>query len=67
MCRQDVIAQINHARRLAEKLQPVARMVEFHGGHLVTHERTEEVIFLHPFGIGIGGFQPENLPMMQGH
>ncbi|TYH98049.1 hypothetical protein ES332_A12G283100v1 [Gossypium tomentosum] len=41
--RQDVIAQINHARRLAEKLQPVARMVEFHGGHLVTHERTEEV------------------------
>ncbi|PPR90664.1 hypothetical protein GOBAR_AA30004 [Gossypium barbadense] len=43
MCRQDVIAQINHARRLAEKLQPVARMVEFHGGHLVTHERTEEV------------------------
>ncbi|XVE58347.1 hypothetical protein DITRI_Ditri04bG0162800 [Diplodiscus trichospermus] len=41
--RQDVIAQINHARRLAEKLQPVARMVELHGGHLVSHERTEEV------------------------
>ncbi|XVE64418.1 hypothetical protein DITRI_Ditri07aG0099100 [Diplodiscus trichospermus] len=41
--RQDVIAQINHAKRLAEKLQPVARMVELHGGHLVSHERTEEV------------------------
>ncbi|KAE8727368.1 putative nucleic acid binding protein [Hibiscus syriacus] len=41
--RQDVIAQINHARRLAQKLQPVARMLEFHGGHLVAHERTEEV------------------------
>ncbi|GMJ06358.1 hypothetical protein like AT5G53050 [Hibiscus trionum] len=41
--RQDIIAQINHARRLAQKLQPVARMVEFHGAHLVTHERTEEV------------------------
>ena len=44
MCRKDVIAQINHARRLAEQLQPVARMVELHGGHLVSHERTEEVI-----------------------
>ncbi|XWS48585.1 hypothetical protein CRYUN_Cryun13aG0089300 [Craigia yunnanensis] len=41
--RQDVIAEINHARRLAEKLQPVARMVELHGGHLVSHERKEEV------------------------
>ncbi|KAL4384161.1 hypothetical protein GQ457_15G012160 [Hibiscus cannabinus] len=41
--RQDIIAQINHARKFARKLQPVARMVEFHGGHLVTHERTEEV------------------------
>ncbi|XVF53376.1 hypothetical protein PTKIN_Ptkin05aG0094500 [Pterospermum kingtungense] len=41
--RQDVIAQINHARTLAEKLQPVARMVELHGGHLVSHERKEEV------------------------
>ncbi|KAK0586342.1 hypothetical protein LWI29_005301 [Acer saccharum] len=32
--RDDVIAQICHARRLAEKLHPVARMVELHGGHL---------------------------------
>ncbi|XVF51021.1 hypothetical protein PTKIN_Ptkin04bG0150100 [Pterospermum kingtungense] len=43
MYRQDVIAQINHARRLAEKLKPVARMVKLHGGHLVSHERAEEV------------------------
>ncbi|GLT48252.1 hypothetical protein SLA2020_218870 [Shorea laevis] len=41
--RQDVIAQVSHAKRLAEKLQPVARMVELHGGHMVSHERTEEV------------------------
>lgn len=41
--RHDVIAQLRHARRLAEKLQPVARMVELPGGHLVSHERTEEV------------------------
>lgn len=41
--RHDIIAQIYHARRLAEKLQPVARMVELRGGHLVSHERTEEV------------------------
>ncbi|KAM6555539.1 hypothetical protein CsatB_002558 [Cannabis sativa] len=41
--RHDVIAQIYHARRLAEKLYPVARMVDLHGGHLVSHERTEEV------------------------
>ncbi|KAH7538247.1 hypothetical protein FEM48_Zijuj03G0179000 [Ziziphus jujuba var. spinosa] len=41
--RYDVIAQISHARRLAEKLHPVARMVDLHGGHLVSHERTEEV------------------------
>ncbi|XP_021909365.1 uncharacterized protein LOC110823311 [Carica papaya] len=39
----DVIAQIYHAKRLAEKLQPVAKMIELHGGHLVSHERTEEV------------------------
>lgn len=43
MYRHDIIAQIYHARRLAEKLQPVARMVELRGGHLVSHERTEEV------------------------
>lgn len=41
--RDDVIAQLSHARRLAEKLQPVARMVELPGGHMVSHERTEEV------------------------
>lgn len=43
MHRHDVIAQIDYARRLAEKLYPVARMVDLHGGHLVSHERTEEV------------------------
>ncbi|GAA0175715.1 hydrolase [Lithospermum erythrorhizon] len=41
--RHDVIAQLRHAKRLAEKLHPCARMVELHGGHLVSHERTEEV------------------------
>ncbi|CAM8887864.1 unnamed protein product [Rhodiola kirilowii] len=41
--RYDVIAQIYHARRLAKKLQPYARMVDLHGGHLVSHERTDEV------------------------
>ena len=46
MARHDIIAQIYHARRLAKKLQPVARMVDLHGGHLVSHERTEEVFLL---------------------
>lgn len=41
--RHDVIAQMCHARRLAQRLYPVARMVDLHGGHLVSHERTEEV------------------------
>ncbi|EEF40457.1 putative aminoacrylate hydrolase RutD [Ricinus communis] len=41
--RNDIIAQIYYARRLAERLQPVARMIDLHGGHLVSHERTEEV------------------------
>ncbi|KAM1232323.1 hypothetical protein ACFX13_042889 [Malus domestica] len=41
--RHDVIAQIYYARRLAEKLHPVAKMVDLPGGHLVSHERTEEV------------------------
>ncbi|CAI9086918.1 OLC1v1020848C1 [Oldenlandia corymbosa var. corymbosa] len=41
--RHDVIAQLCHAKRLAQKLYPSARMVELHGGHLVSHERTEEV------------------------
>lgn len=38
-----MIAQMYYARRLAEKLYPIARMVDLHGGHLVSHERTEEV------------------------
>jgi hypothetical protein len=46
MYRHDIIAQIYYARKLAEKLQPVARMIELHGGHLVSHERTEEVFFI---------------------
>ncbi|XP_022887016.1 uncharacterized protein LOC111402925 isoform X1 [Olea europaea var. sylvestris] len=41
--RYDVIAQLCHAKRLAGKFYPSARMVELHGGHLVSHERTEEV------------------------
>ncbi|PKI64162.1 hypothetical protein CRG98_015437, partial [Punica granatum] len=41
--RHDVIAQMYYAKRLAEKLQPVARMIDLHGGHLVSHERPEEV------------------------
>ncbi|PWA95722.1 Alpha/beta hydrolase fold-1 [Artemisia annua] len=41
--RHDVIAQMSHAQRLAEKLYPLARMVELPGGHLVSHERTKEV------------------------
>ncbi|XP_055825577.1 uncharacterized protein LOC129894086 isoform X2 [Solanum dulcamara] len=41
--RHDVIAQLSHAKRLAKKLHPYARMVELPGGHLVSHERTEEV------------------------
>ncbi|KAI5657649.1 hypothetical protein M9H77_26442 [Catharanthus roseus] len=41
--RHDIIAQLCHARRIAEKLYPSARMVDLHGGHLVSHERTEEV------------------------
>lgn len=46
MCRYDIIAQIYYARRLAQKLYPVARMIDLHGGHLVSHERPEEVIGL---------------------
>lgn len=41
--RYDIIAQICHARKLAKKLHPMARMVDLHGGHLVSHERPEEV------------------------
>ncbi|KAH9611369.1 hypothetical protein KSS87_021951 [Heliosperma pusillum] len=41
--RQDIIAQISHAKRLALKLVPCAKLVDFQAGHLVTHERTDEV------------------------
>ncbi|GAB4858498.1 hypothetical protein Ancab_009974 [Ancistrocladus abbreviatus] len=41
--RHDLIAQIRHARRLAQKLYPFARMVDLHGGHLVSHEKTNQV------------------------
>ncbi|XP_066362688.1 uncharacterized protein [Miscanthus floridulus] len=41
--RYDIIAQLCHAKRLADRLLPVARMVELHGAHLVSHERPDEV------------------------
>jgi hypothetical protein len=41
--RYDIIAQLCHAKRLAERLLPAARMVELHGAHLVSHERPDEV------------------------
>ncbi|KAM0000562.1 putative carboxylesterase [Helianthus debilis subsp. tardiflorus] len=41
--RHDVIAQISHAKRLAKKLYPFAKMIQLPGGHLVSHERTKEV------------------------
>lgn len=41
--REDVIAQVEHARNLAKKLHPVSRMIELSGGHLVTHQNTDEV------------------------
>ncbi|XP_037424464.1 putative aminoacrylate hydrolase RutD isoform X2 [Triticum dicoccoides] len=41
--RHDIIAQVCHARRLAQRLLPAARMVDLHGAHLVSHERPEEV------------------------
>ncbi|VAH09992.1 unnamed protein product [Triticum turgidum subsp. durum] len=40
--RHDIIAQVCHARRLAQRLLPAARMVDLHGAHLVSHERPEE-------------------------
>ncbi|GJU14768.1 RNA-directed DNA polymerase, eukaryota [Tanacetum coccineum] len=40
--RYDVNAQIPHAQKLAEKLYPLARMVELPRGHLVSHGRTKE-------------------------
>jgi hypothetical protein len=42
-CRYDIIAQLCHAKRLAERLLPAARMVDLHGAHLVSHERPDEV------------------------
>lgn len=44
-----MIAQIYYARRLAQRLYPVAKMVDLHGGHLVSHERTEEVLLSYLF------------------
>ncbi|KAJ4808237.1 alpha/beta-Hydrolases superfamily protein [Rhynchospora pubera] len=41
--RNDIIARLCNARRLAEKLYPVAKIVELHAGHLVSHERSDEV------------------------
>ncbi|CAL4888297.1 unnamed protein product [Urochloa decumbens] len=41
--RDDVVAQLYYARRLAEKLQPAAKLIELHGGHLVSQERPAEV------------------------
>nr|KAJ0194580.1 hypothetical protein LSAT_V11C800424980 [Lactuca sativa] len=41
--RCDMIAQISHAKRLAHRLYPLAKMVELPGGHLVSHERSKEV------------------------
>lgn len=45
--RYDIIAQLDHARKLAKMLQPSTRMVELQAGHLVTHERTDEVFIIH--------------------
>eukprot|EP00250_Pteridium_aquilinum_P009028 c18394_g1_i1 orf=519-1763(-) len=41
--RGDVIAQVQHSGTIARKLHPVARLVELPGGHLITHQHTEEV------------------------
>ncbi|KAJ3692322.1 hypothetical protein LUZ60_012672 [Juncus effusus] len=41
--RNDIIAKLCNARRMAEKLYPVARIVELHGAHFVSHERSHEV------------------------
>lgn len=41
--RADIIAQLYYARKLAKKLHPVAKLVNLPGGHLVSHERVEEV------------------------
>eukprot|EP00249_Psilotum_nudum_P019588 c27328_g1_i3 orf=549-1676(-) len=39
----DIIAQMRYGRAFAQKLYPVARMLELPGGHLVTHQNTTEV------------------------
>eukprot|EP00246_Nothoceros_aenigmaticus_P017056 TRINITY_DN807_c0_g1_i3.p1 TRINITY_DN807_c0_g1~~TRINITY_DN807_c0_g1_i3.p1 ORF type:complete len:135 (+),score=7.71 TRINITY_DN807_c0_g1_i3:497-901(+) len=41
--RGDVIAQIRHGRHFAKKLHPVARWIELPGGHMLTHQHTQEV------------------------
>ncbi|CAN6483366.1 unnamed protein product [Victoria cruziana] len=41
--RDDIIAQVSHGRKIAEKLYPVAKMIELDGAHLVSHEKPEEV------------------------
>ncbi|KAF3324602.1 aminoacrylate hydrolase RutD [Carex littledalei] len=41
--RDDLLAQVYHGRKVAEKLRPASRMVELHGAHLVSHERPVEV------------------------
>ncbi|XP_073007489.1 uncharacterized protein [Typha latifolia] len=41
--RDDIIAQFRHAKKLAGKLYPTSKMVELQGGHMVGHERPEEV------------------------
>ncbi|CAN6483363.1 unnamed protein product [Victoria cruziana] len=44
--RDDIIAQVSHGRKIAEKLYPVAKMIELDGAHLVSHEKPEEVCFI---------------------
>ncbi|KAL9237426.1 hypothetical protein vseg_011975 [Gypsophila vaccaria] len=41
--RQDIVAPISRAKKMAEKLFPYAKFVEFEGGHLVIRERADEV------------------------
>jgi hypothetical protein len=43
LCRGDIVAQVRHARKIAEKLRPVSHMVELPGGHMITHQYTKEV------------------------
>jgi len=43
LCRGDIVAQIQHAQKLANKLHPVASMTELTGGHMVTHQNAHEV------------------------